>query len=178
MSDMQSSLPDFEATQLSSFVKLERVKLSDLRWSQVTLNMAIVRGGNNMPISAQLFEIDDERVRGLPPMRTWYGRHDQDIHMLFLVTPTLPVRQRPFGNGKTYLAIVLVEPEDTIEYELGLPIGIDLIHATEGTFYAFIFGEKDYNNVVLPTDDDDKKARASRLELLDIADAHFDIYRD
>lgn len=178
MNDMQSSLPDFEATQQSNFVKLERVRLSDLRRSTVTLNMEMVRGGNRMPIVAQLNEIDDDRVRGLPPMRTWYAKHDLDIHMLFLVTPALPINQRPFGTGKTYIATVFVEPEETIEYEIGLPIGIDLLHTDEGTYYAFIFGEKSYHDVVVPADDDEKKARVDRLETLDIADAVVDFYRD
>lgn len=178
MTGMQTSLPSFEATQQSSFVKLERVILSNNKWMSAPLNMERVSDGKRYPVTAPVYEIDEDRVRGLPPMRTWYGRHDDEVHMLFLVTPMLPNAQRPFGNGKTYIATVFVGPEDTIEYEVGLPIGIDLIHTAEGTYYAFIFGEKDYNNVVLPANDEERVARADRLEELDISNELIDLYKD
>lgn len=171
---MKSAMPPAEEIKFLNTMKMVRMKLSDVPARDVTFKFEGVNEstGERFSISAPLHVIDDHVVQGYLPSKVWWRPEDDDVHFLFYVQESMPLTSRPFGTGKSYISAIYIGDTTTIEYEVGLHIFIDQVQTSAGTLYVFMFGEKEYKNVVMtnPTE-----------TLVDVechGDDFFNLYKD
>ena len=151
---MKSALPPIEEVKAHNTMKMVRVRLSELPYHSGTFKFDGVdkESGVRFPLIAPIYEIGDHIARGYLPSKAWWRSEDDDVHFLFYVQESMPPETRPFGTGKSYISAMYIGEDTVIEYEVGLHIFIDQVQTQTGTLYVFMFGEKEYKNVVMDSE--------------------------
>lgn len=166
MNLMESSLPPAEEIleeRERNTMKLVRICVTDLPITSVTTTLFVsTERIEPFPLTGALYTIDDDRVRGYIPTKSllmaadshdqYYG--DVELEMVFFCSPSLPDQVRPFGTGKTHVLFFRVTPDMVIEYDINLRILIDqqVVSSTGEVYYIVVFGDKQYNDIVITQD--------------------------
>lgn len=169
---MESNLPNFEEMVAQHTVRIERLRLGDMTSSPRTLKLNTVTAGSSIeqPITVELYELNDDRVRGYLPSKVWYRDPGYDvdercygdhINMVFYTSGAFPDIAKPFGTGKAWMCVVPIDDYTTVTYPVGTRIFIDQIQTPTVTLYTFVFGEDAYDDIVIS----DPRPGSQELEL-------------
>lgn len=146
---MNSNLPPAEEIKAQNTMSMRQLKLKQLPWQVLDLNINVVRNGESNPITAIVYTIDNDDYRGYLPSKVWYLNDDEDIHFLFYTSSSILAEQKPFGTKNTYIATLAVADTDVIEYESGCRLFIDQVNDGEDTIYVFMFDQDTYDELVI-----------------------------
>lgn len=150
-----STLAPLEEIADQQVMKIIHVNVTSHRSSVQRMAISVIdRDGNTDPRTEfTIYQIDDSRVTGLLPSKCWVKSSlfsEKTIGMTFYSSTFLPDRARPFGDGPTYVCVIVPPEEGVVEYPVELRMFIDHIVDTLGTcHYVFCFGQEVYDKLII-----------------------------
>lgn len=158
--DLTTSLPPPEEAledRIRNTMSIRRVVVTDQphKMVQTTLSIAWTHQGDRktIPLESVLYTIDSDDVRGYVPTKSLISfdedQNDINVQMVFFVSPSLPAQVRPFGEGKTHVLLFHVLPYVSVEYDIEKRILIDQQIADGQVYYIVVFGDKQYDEIVV-----------------------------
>jgi hypothetical protein len=104
--------------------------------------------GKAEPITANIYRIDDARTKSYIPSKAWWSSDDDDIHLLYYTSPTLPSAARPFGDKPCYAFTKAIKDNETIDYPIDAKILIDQLLINGSMHYLFLFADDQAKSIL------------------------------
>ena len=149
MSELTSSLPPIGDDITPQMISIINVGLTKFTSNKVATNLLArdIETGETTVIDPYVFKIDDPLVEGYIPSKIWFGT-DNQLHLLYYASPTMPAGARPFGNKPCYLFARLIDESEIIDYPLEARILIDQVSMHGDMYYIFMFADEQMRNVL------------------------------
>jgi hypothetical protein len=153
MPDLTSSLPPAEYINDQQSITISNISLGGFPCRQLLTRFGVTNtdSGTSEPLTVNVYRIDNERTRGYIPSKTWWTSEDDDIHLLYYTSPTLPPAARPFGDSPCYAFTRSIQMNESIDYPIDTKVLVDQILISGHMHYLFLFAE-DQMKHVLATD--------------------------
>lgn len=148
MEQLKSNMPAFEEVKAEYTMRMVQIRLSSLPSTLQELHIDCITSSSQFPVKAYVYEIADPKLSGFPLAKVWEVKND--IIALVYATEAVTPENRPFGKGKTYIAVFSVMVDDIIEYNVDMRASIQQIvdNNDTGSVYVVSFGESEYDVVV------------------------------
>lgn len=153
MTELQSVLPPAEDVEQQTITILP-VTLGRFQHKEVETRFTITNTSKHTtrPLIATVYRMDDERIVGYIPSKTWWNRADGELCFLYYTSPTLPAAARPFGSKPCYAFTRIINHEDeVIDYPIEARILIDQVLIVDRMYYVFLFADEQARNVMATT---------------------------
>jgi hypothetical protein len=149
---LRSTLPPVD--DIKEKLRIVRIVLSKFPSKTVEMHVEVLDGDQKRPVYALVTIIDSDAVRGYLPTKLFPT--NEGVEVLFYTNPKLPDAARPFKQGKTYIALAVVEYNKVIQYDADLRVLIDQFVSLDGELvYVFVFGDEQYDSIVMRTIEED-----------------------
>lgn len=143
-----SNLPDPDEIRREIRMTIKQVIVADNPYETVRIAFDEVVGEDRVPSLVKLYKLEDADIVGYLPSKALINEWG-DLVLIFYVSPSLPDRARPFAGGPVYVCVLDVDHRTPIEYDGELRCFVDQISSEHGIKYVIMFGEKQYDQIVI-----------------------------